>query len=190
MPDPYITDEQLQAFGVAPEADGGDVFELLADAVSRQFDREAQVSDGFFNVADEDPVERTFRSNGSTYVFIGAYIADSIETIVVDGEAIDVVDVDDDSDDYYEDDGHIVLTNAPKRGVRIVVSARWGFEAVPDDIKQACIEQGLAMWRKKDRMFADISGVSSAVLTAEMSPTFAAVTKRYRGLYGQIAPFA
>lgn len=189
MPNLYITDDQLRTAGVAPEADDEDVFDLLAEAVSRMFDREAEVPDGFFNVADAEVSLKSYIANGTKFLRLFPYIAGSITIIDVDGDDIfEAVAAD---REYRETvDSYLILNDVPCIDTPIDVTARYGFAALAADIQQACIEQALAMWRKKDLSFAEMSGVSSAVITAEFTPTFSAVANRYRGLYSQNSYFA
>jgi hypothetical protein len=189
MPNLYVTTEQLTASGIATEADADAVFDLLAEAVSRIFDRECEVPDGFFNAAAASGVTlKSYVANGTKYLQLFPYIPASITIIDVDGEdRFEAVTAD---REYREKDGYLIFDNEPCSGVAIDVTARYGFTAIPADIQQACIEQALAMWRRKDLTFAEISGVSAAAVNAEFSPTFIAVTNRYRGIYSQNSLFA
>lgn len=195
--DLYVTANELMANVQDPESSGTDPWEALALAVSRLFDAECDVRDGFFLPADADSSERTFYGNGTEYVRLDPYVAESIEEITVDGDAVTL----DDTDEYFENDGYLIFgvpvdrpgrtrSRVIARETPVVVTARWGFAAVPADVKQACIEQGLFLWRKKDLAFSELSGVPSAVVTAKLSPTFELVTQRYRGTYSRNIHFA
>jgi hypothetical protein len=182
----YVDPDVLKASAEASEASDNQVWDTLAEAVSRLFDRECEVPDDFFAVAPAEGAEtiKTIRTNGTKYLEIGPYIADSITALTIDGD--DRFD----DDTYYEQDGYLIFeSEVPTFALKAIVTARFGFSAIPGDIAQACIEQALFMWRKKDLAFTEMSGVSSAVITAEFSPTFAAVAKRYRGLYSQNSYF-
>lgn len=181
----YIQPEILKDNGIEPEADATSVWQQLAESVSRLFDRECEVPDGFFNKAASAASARTFLGAGTEYVKLYPYIAGSIGAITVDAIAVTL------STDYFtEVDDYLVFKYSIAKNAAVSVSARWGFADIPADIKQACIEQALFLWRKKDLAFAELAGVSAAAINAEFSPTFQAVTLRYRGLYSRNNYFA
>lgn len=184
----YITPEQLKNAAVANAADNDDVWELLAESVSRLFDRECEVSDGFFNAAGVELATRTYLGNGTNFVKVFPYVGDSITTVTVDGtDYFEVLATD---RQYREQDGYLVFDFPITFNTPIDVKAIYGFSAIPAVITAACLEQALAMWRKKDLSFAEISGVSAAAVNAELSPSFIAITKRYRELYSSNSYFA
>lgn len=187
----YTTGAVLKTYTPGDDASSpDDIWNSLAESVSRIFDRECEVPDGFFGVAPGAGSEtvKNLRTNGTEFLNIGPYIPSSITAFTVDG----VNRLNDTT--YFERDGFIVFDtgsqdNIPETNLTAVVTARFGFSAIPVDIVQACIEQALFMWRRKDLSFTDLSGVSSAAIIASFSPTFLAVAKRYRGLYGQNSYF-
>lgn len=186
MPNLYVTAEVLQANGIAPESDDTAIWEQLAESVSRLFDRECEVSDGFFNAAEVAASARSFLGTGTEFVKLYPYISGSIGAITVDGEVVPLAD----TDHYNEADDYLIFTYPIFKNAAVSVSARWGFAAIPADIVQACIEQALYQWRKKDLAFAELAGVPTAAVAAQFSPTFAAVANRYRGLYSRNNYFA
>lgn len=181
MPNLYIEVEALKSFGVAPDADNTNVWNLLAENVSRLFDRECEVVDGFFNVVGDSVSLKSYLANGTRYLRLWPYTAGSITIIDVDGtdyyEAVAADRL------YKEKDGYLIFDSEIPNETPVNVTAIYGFAAIPADVKFACIEQALAQWRKKDISFAEISGVSAAAVNAEFSPSFLATTKRYRELY-------
>lgn len=177
----YVTEQQLKSFGIAPESDTPDVWQLIAEGVSRVFDRECEVADGFFSAAGENVSLRSYRANGTRFLQLFPYIADSITIIDVDGT--DYFEADAADRLYKEKDGYLIFDSEITNETPVNVTAIYGFTAIPADVQYACIEQALAQWRKKDLSFAEISGVSAAAVNAEFSPSFTAATKRYRELY-------
>ena len=177
----YITDEQLKLFAVGNESDETDVWELLAEAVSRMFDRQCDVADGFFNKTSGSVSLKSYRANGTRYLELFPYIPDSITIIDVDGT--DYFEATPANRLYREKENYILFDSEIPDGTPIDVTAKYGFAEIPMDIKFACIEQGLLMWRRKDVAFADLSGVSGAIANAEFSPTFLSTVKKYRELY-------
>lgn len=190
MPNLYITAEQLKNVGIASESDSDEVFDLLCASVSRMFDRECEVSDGFFNAAPASGVTlKSYIANGTKFLRLSPYIPGTITIIDVDGD--DRFEAAPADREYRETaDGYLIFDTVPCIDTPIDVTARYGFAAIAADIQQACLEQALAMWRKKDLSFAEMSGVSAAAINAEFSPTFSAVVNRYRGLYSQNSYFA
>lgn len=178
----YISDAAARKSALVPDTDDAEVWELLIEGVSRLFDREAGVSDGFFLPAAAEASERTVRANGTRYVKLPPYIGESIVSIV-DPDSVEYWEAVAEDRSYYEKDGYLIFNRAIADGVVFTISARFGFPAVPSDIQVACIEQALFQWRRKDLAFADLSGVSSAAITAEFSPTFIAATRHYREIY-------
>lgn len=183
----YIDKTILKEFA-ADDTDSSQqkVWDMLPEGVSRLFDRACEVPDGFFNKAGDADTVKTFRSNGTEYLALPPYLSETISAISVDTE--DLVLGDDTV--YFEKDGWLLFASAPAKNVVIQVIAIWGFAAVPADIVQACIEQALFMWRRKDMAFAELSGVPTAAVVAEYSPTFKAVSDKYRGLYSENSYFA
>ncbi len=188
MPDLYIDVEKLKNSAVANEADNDDVWELLAEGVSRLFDRECEVANNFFAAASGTELDRTYRSNGTRYLKLFPYVADSITEIDVDGTDYFEATIADRT--YQEKDGYLIFDSEITKDTLITVNADWGFSAIPADIQLACIEQALFQWRRKDLSFADISGVPTAAVVAEFAPSFMATAKRYREIYSENGMFA
>lgn len=44
-------------------------------------------------------------------------------------------------------------------GVPYTITANFGYSAVPDDIKEACLEIAVRIWRGRDAGFSDVVGV-------------------------------
>lgn len=177
----YVASSVLKQAAIADESSTTDVFDRLATAVSRQFDREAEVVNDFFAAKVAGPTgvtAKTFRTNGTKYLQVSPYEAGSITDVSVDGVALDITGV-----DYEERDGFLVFEADYDDRTLVSVTARFGFDAIPVDIEQACIEQALFIWRRRDLAFAEMSGISTAALVAEFAPSFQATAKRYRDLY-------
>jgi len=176
----YATAADLKAAAQETESSGNDAWETLAEGISRLFDRECEVEEGFFKAADAAPSIKTFLGEGHEYLRIIPYIPGSLAAITVDGSPVTVPTL---TDEYAERENFLIFSYAIAKNAPVTVSARWGFAQIAADIKLACIEQGLFQWRRKDLAFADLSGVPTAAVTAMFSPTFEASTQRYRGLY-------
>lgn len=176
----YATAADLKAAAQESESSGNDAWETLAKGVSRLFDLECEVVEAFFGPAGANPSIRTFRGAGHEYLRISPYIAGSIAAITVDGAIITVPTV---TREYVEADDYLIFAYGIAKNAPVSISAQWGFPETPADIKLACIEQALFQWRRKDLAFADLSGVPTAAVTAQFSPSFQAAVDRYRGIY-------
>lgn len=187
MADLYITKNQLTNAAVADEADNAVVWDLLAESVSRMFDRECEVTDGYFAPAGPTVSPLTYRTDGTKFLRVSPYIVGTITSLTVDG--VEYFGSSDTTYAYREKDGYIVFDYAPVLMLDVVVTARYGFGSVAADIQQACLEQANLLERKKDPAFAEISGVAS-VITMGFSPTFVDVAKRYREIYSSRMYFA
>jgi hypothetical protein len=182
----YITAADLRSAAEQQEASGTDAWEALATAISRMFDRECEIADEFFGKAAAAGSARSFLGAGTEYVKLSPYIPASITEITVDDDDVPLGD----TDHYSESEQYLVFKYSITKNADVSVTARWGFPEVPADIRQACIEQALFQWRRKDLAFAELAGVASAAVAASFSPTFQAAIDRYRGIYSRNNYFA
>ncbi len=170
----YVTAETLRTAAIADDASPEGYWEQLATAVSRLFDRTALVADGFFS---QTPGVATKNIQGvGKFILLPPYAAGTITEVKLNSAVLGPAD-------YSERDSFLVLKNRITENDILEITATFGILPSPD-IVQACIEQGLLMWRRKDLSFTDISGVATAAVTAALSPTFDAVAARYRAIYG------
>lgn len=65
-------------------------------------------------------------------------------------------------------------------GVPIAVTAKWGFEATPADVKMAIIEWAINIWRETDPAGLKLVGLEGQVLREAVPPRVAEVIKFYR----------
>jgi len=189
----YVDPKIIKEFAVAPEASPPGVWETLAAAASRMFDRAAEVGDNFFVKVPNSTAAAamTFRGNGTRYLSLPPYKAGTIVTVEYDGETVGATD-------YREKDGYLIFDlgslarvsnlssdfERPAAEVDITVTAKWGFAEIPADVSYAVIEQALMIWRRRDAAFTDLSGVSTAAVQQQLSPTFALAAEKYREIYG------
>jgi hypothetical protein len=73
-------------------------------------------------------------------------------------------------------------------GVRVTVEAKWGWDAVLDDVREAVLETTIAIWRGKDQAFARVVnlGESQQVFSA-MPDRAKLIADRYRMARGMFA---
>lgn len=80
---------------------------------------------------------------------------------------------------YYPDGwGDYFISGGWGSGVPITVTAKWGYDGVPADIKQVVIELAIKLWRLLDPAVAQTSDIP--VAPVEPSPLSQAIIDRYR----------
>jgi hypothetical protein len=75
-------------------------------------------------------------------------------------------------------------------GAQIALSARWGFSEVPADLKLACIQIALYIWRQSDPSFAGISNADNQLILRELPPSVVLTVEKYRQKYTRREVFA
>lgn len=65
-------------------------------------------------------------------------------------------------------------------GVPIIISAVWGYETTPEDIKMAVIEMTINLWRETDPANLKLVNIDNQPLRERMPPRVSEVAKRYR----------
>lgn len=185
----YVDTVTIKSFAEAAEAAPDPVWEILAASASRIFDRAAGVADDFFAPLGQNALatEKSFELK-SSYLKLPPYLANSIESVKIN----DIV-----YSGYQEKDGYLIFEidrTAPfiisfwlNNGAK--VKAKFGFNAIPADIKFAVIEQALFLFRRKDLSFAEMSGVSSQTVNSPLSPTMGFVAEKYREKFGDVNYF-
>lgn len=56
------------------------------------------------------------------------------------------------------------------RGMRVAVTAKWGWDATPEDIIHACTELAVAMWRSRDQAFLKVVSLETNGVVTEGMP--------------------
>lgn len=66
-------------------------------------------------------------------------------------------------------------------GVKVTVTAKWGFDALLEDVKEAVLETAIAIFRNKDQAFARVVNLESNQLVTDVMPMRAKlIADRYR----------
>lgn len=162
----YCLKENVQAQQWEPGQPDLAKVEALIPAASRWIDRACRVADGYFDAAAAAATNRTFYGNGTSHLYVGPHNSTIVATNVA------FVDTSITVPDFTErpnrssllvwlvaDEGEEVW----RKNKPLIISAKWGFAAIPEEIKLACIELVLAQFRTLDpareRGIADASGV-------------------------------
>jgi hypothetical protein len=171
----YVDKDTIKAFAEASDASTDAVWEILAASASLIFDRACDLAENFFAEADDEESDKTFTYQKAGYYFLPPYVEEI--TVTADDEEVD-------PDDYQIKENFLIYDGTFEE---MVISAKWGFAAIPADVQQAVIEQALFMWRRKDTAFTELSGVSTAIVQAQLSPTCEFVAKKYHEKYFQFS---
>jgi len=162
----------------APEAANEDAQSFYCEGASRLFDLLCDVEENFFASANADPSDLTFDGNDIDMLRLPPFVANSITQVLIDDEVFD-------ADDYKLRKEFLIYKDGTfDRDSEIVVTARWGFIAIPPEVKLVVQELANYLFRNKDPMFAKISDVE---IETELSPTTNAIIKKFRDKYGRSA---
>jgi hypothetical protein len=203
----YITAEEIQAF--AREFEGlpsESAWDLLASAACLQFDTLTEVPAGFYNEAQEEATEKIFNGSGTAYLALPPFVLASMDLneATINGELFDtaiylqgeegrqyLIDrmAMEQSSAYSADLNKNRFVGFPF-GAQIALSARWGFSEVPADLKLACIQIALYIWRQSDPSFAGISNADNQLILRELPPSVVLTVEKYRQKYTRREVFA
>lgn len=163
--------------------------DALIEQASRFFDLECGVESGHFEAAGDTAVERTFYGDGTNYLRLDPYVADSLTSVTFPtGYTVPP---------YVERDGYLVITTSDgallaRRGfsnlcyggwrdrLAIKVTARWGYSATPADVKLAIIEFVLNLMRETDPIDVKLKNLEGQPLREKMPPRVAEIAKLYQ----------
>lgn len=200
----YVTADELGAFS-HELTNNTTTTDLLVTSASRLFDNLCEVSEDFFAVTSGSFTNRVFYGDGTAYLKLDPFTAlNSVNPVVIDPDT----DVNYDLPDYTAIDNFLVVLDETKmqsdiaasypnrftgwhQGVKVTVSAKWGFTAVPADVKMAVIALAIHQWRTADPAFATISNAEGAAARPITIPQIAeAVIDKYREKYSKKFVFA
>lgn len=187
----YVEVSEIADFAIEFAALSEDGQDRIAWSASRMFDEMCEVYAGFFNPAPAAAVPpaastataRTFYGNGTKYLRLEPYASGSIE---------DVEPQDSTAPDYREADGMLITTDGStwRHNEAITVTARWGFDETPDDVKQAVIALAIHNWRTADPARATIDAAGETVKIRQIPQQASMVAQKYRQQYAKRFVFA
>lgn len=165
--------------------------EALIEQASRFFDRYCGVPEGYFN-PPLYPVatDKIVYGDGTNFLRLPPYVTGSLDTNITFPSGYT-------APTFIERDGYLILSStgvmthriAPfphpyysgwYSGVPITVSAKWGFEETPADVKLAVIELAINLWRETDPASLKLVSIDNQPLRESIPPRVAAIAKRYR----------
>lgn len=67
------------------------------------------------------------------------------------------------------------------QGIKVTITAKWGWDAVPEDVKEAVFETAVGIFRQKDQAFARVVNLESNIVVNDVMPPRARlIADRYR----------
>jgi len=70
-------------------------------------------------------------------------------------------------------------------GVKVTVTAKWGFDALLEDVKEAVLETAVAIWRGRDQAFSRVVNLETNIQVVDAMPQRAKlIADRYRAANG------
>jgi hypothetical protein len=159
----------------------------LIERACRFFDLLCGVSPGYFEEGTTVS-SKTFYGDGSHYLKLDRYVPGTLNTSISlpDGYT---------APEFIQREGYLVISSsgiltsrfAPfpcnggwSAGVPVTVSAKWGFEATPEDVKLAVIELAINLWRELDPANVKLVNLEGQPLRERYPPRVWEIAKRYR----------
>lgn len=164
-----------------------DQLDDLIEMASRYFDLVCGVQPEYFEAAGAAATARTFYGDGTSFLRLDRYVPGSLNTTLTYPTGYTALD-------YVERDGYLVITdstgvlssrsltfyNGWYSGVPITVTAKWGFEATPADVKLAVIELAANLWSEVDPKHLKLVAPEHLPLREKLPPRVAEIARRYR----------
>lgn len=163
------------------------VLESLIVRASRMFDLVCGVEPGYFEArAAGDASPLVIYGDGTNFLKLPPYVSGTLSTTITlpDGYTVPT---------FVQKNGYLILTTNGTlgvadwsagggwyTGVAVTVTAKWGFEATPEDVKQMIIEWVINLWRETDPAFLKLVNIEGQPLRETMPPRVNLVAKRYR----------
>lgn len=167
--------------------------EALIEQASRYIDTQCGVPAGTFNPSPIPIAEqRTFYGDGTHYLRLDAFIADSITAVTLPDEYTAI-------EDYVPRGDYLVRATTSgalpagtwnrtwwptiggwPEGVPVTVTAIWGYLETPPDIKMATIEMAINLFRETDPATLSLLDLERQPLRERLPPRVAEVIRRYR----------
>ncbi len=158
--------------------------EALIEQASRIFDQAANVEPGYFNPpAIPIATNKTVYGTGVNYLQLDPYVAGSLSITYPEGYTAPT---------FIERDGYLVFTTSTGfvppfidtygwlQGIPITVSAIWGYQSTPEDVKAAVIELAINLWRETDPGSLKLTGIDNQPIREKLPPRVGEIARRYR----------
>lgn len=194
----YVTVAEFRGSGSNPlvaqateSALPDDEAEVLLERASRIFDLLCGVDPEYFEPAGATATARTFYGDGTHYLKLDQYVAGSLNATIT-------VPTGYTAPEFIERDGYlqlssdgILLTRSHYcchggwwSNVPITVTARWGLDATPEDVKYAVIELAVNLWRETDPANVKLVNLEGQPLREKYPPRVKMIADKYRAKSG------
>jgi hypothetical protein len=200
----YVTTDQVEGFAQQFSALDSTNQSLLVTAASRLFDNLCEVAEDFFApyvpASPEVFTDRDFYGDDTAYLQIDPFTElNGTDPVVIDTDP----DVTYDLPEYSVVGDRLVVLDRTRlmreeaaaypfrfvgwrRGVKVTVSAKWGWAETPADVQMAVIAIAINQFRMTDPAFTKLSDVE----VADIPPIAQTVVDKYRQRYSRRALFA
>lgn len=139
------------------------------------------------NGADVTTSDRTFYGDGTNYLRLDPYVAGSLDPTIIFPTGYT-------APGFVERDGYLVQSSngilppfAPSifsqgwsRGVPVTVTALWGYDSTPADVKSAIIELVINLWRETDPASLKLTNLEGQPLREKLPPRVSEIVRLYR----------
>lgn len=160
----------------------------VIERASRLFDQECGVEPEYFEAASANATARTLYGDGTNFLKLPPYVSGSLDTTLIFPSGYDALE-------FAERGGYLVrtegglLNSGPRGGwyenVPITVSARWGYAAIPAQVKHAIIKLVIHICRTVDPTQLKLLVLEGQPLFLERMPKDVVDTaKKYRAKAG------
>jgi hypothetical protein len=210
----YITTDELDMFLLGAASADFTKKDFAVTAASRMFDRLADVEDDYFSVAGVSASNKIVQGNGLTILHLPPFVG-SLGTVIYEDGTADEVTVDTDlytlkgtipnqyletyQRRYYDafgyldwirewsPDGHWYNRSVWRENRNYTISARWGFTAIPQDVKTSVIQLAISLMSDLDTAKAERLESKTDVKDHVPAMSMAALTaNKYRGFAGSL----
>lgn len=188
----YATAEEIKSLGVQTDASTEDVWDVIAESASRQFDRLCEVNDDFFAVApfnEEEPpepilTEKVFYGSGTQYLSVAPNV--SIDSVEIDGTTL--------TPEFRHVDRLLVMkSDSPIKewacGATITINGHWGWASVPADVKLAVMKLAIFSWRMADPINAEQINAAAEPMVDGVPASVWSVVDKYKAMFTRSNPF-
>lgn len=156
----YVNQDDIRPYAFQYDENDLALWDKMSIRASRIFDIMCYVPAEYF-FPSADPVvasAKVFYGTGSVFLPIQTYHDDIVSVTMPSSYTVP---------SYIAANGCLRTTNSDgivfeamqygrtfwPRGVPVTITAKWGFDKVPEDVKEAVLELLMAMWRSKDQAF-------------------------------------
>jgi hypothetical protein len=187
----YCTEDEVREAGAQIGTTFSDAYiNAVIERASRFFDHLCGVEDEFFEPAGMTATTKIVYGDGGPYLRLPPYVAGTLNTTldVPDGYTVP---------SFVERDGYLVLSSSPSGtlltrsvvglnssgwwdGLPITITARWGYEATPADVKLAVIEMVINVLRETDPANLNLLDLERQPLREKYPPRVKQVADFYR----------